>query len=267
MTTDTDTPTPAPATDVSWLGADAKPETSTYIQGKGFKAPGALAEAYINLEKAHSSRAFEAPKSEDTEGWKKVNAALGVPEAADKYDFGDIGKAMKPEEVQYWQGELHKLGIPQKQAAGLVAVASAKGAEMQKAKDEAFGKASDEGLAALRSEWGDKADANYDLASRGMKALAKEIGGISGDQIKAIEQAIGTRATHMLGLVAGRHMVEQPFTFGGQVQVGMTKEAAQKRLNDMGADPVAGKALIDKSNPAHMKYVDEKRALEQIAFG
>lgn len=252
--------------DYAWLGADTKPEISTYIQGKGFKAPGALAEAYMNLEKAHSSRVFEAPKPEDAEAWKKINAALGVPEAADKYDFGDTAKTMKPEELTFWQGELHKLGIPQKTAAGLVSVVTQRAKAFQDAKDQAFVKDSEEAFGKLKAEWGDNFDANYDLASRGMKALAKELGGLTGEQMKAMEQAIGTRAVHMLGLVAGRHMVEQPFTFGGQPRTGMTKEAAMRELNAMGSDAKYGPALMDRTNPLHREAVEKKRALEQVAF-
>lgn len=250
----------------AWLtGVDA--DTAKFITDATIKDLPGLAKTFVEQKKALSTpRPFEAPKAEDAEGWKKLNIALGMPETADKYDFGDIGKAMKPEEVQYWQGELHKLGIPQKQAAGLVAVAAAKGKALQDAKDQAFAKSSEEEFTKLKLEWGDKADANYDLASRGMKALAKELGNIDADKIKAMEQVIGTRGVHMLGLIAGRHMVEMPFNHGGQ-NTGMTKEAAQKALYEMGGDKELGPALVDKGHKRHAEVVERKRALEQIAFG
>lgn len=250
----------------SWLtGVDA--DTAKFITDATIKDLPSLAKTFVEQKRALSQpRPIEVPKPEDAEGWKKLNAALGVPEAADKYDFGDIGKAMQPEEVKYWQGELHKLGISQKSAAGLVAVAAAKGKALQDATDAAFTKTVEEDFGKLKSEWGDNYDANYDLAKRGMKALSEQLGGLTGAQLDGMQKIIGTRAVHMLGLIAGRHMVEQPFTFGGQSRGSITKEQAQKDLNAMAGDKELGPALVDRSHPRHKEAVEKKRALEEIAF-
>lgn len=252
---------------VEWLpGIDG--DSAKFVTDLGYRDLGSFVKGAIETKRAFSApRPLEMPKEGDVDGLKKLNAALGVPESADKYDFGELAKTLKPEEVQAWAGELHKLGIPNKTAAGLVGLVTQKGAAIQKAQDDAFVAASDAGFEKLKLEWGDDFDRNYDLAGRGMRALSQKLGGITPDQLKGIEKAIGTRATHMLGLTFGRHSVEAGFVMADGQHRGMTKEGAGVRLAEMQNDPVIRKALTDRNDPAHKKYQAEREQLGKIAHG
>ena len=248
-----------------WLpGVDG--DTVRFITDKTVKDLPGLAKGYVEAQRALSQpRPIEMPKEGDVEGLKKLHAALGVPETSDKYDLGEVAKAMKPEELKAWAADFHKLGIPNKAAAGLVGLVAARAAAHQKAVDDAFVAASEAGFAKLKLEWGDDFDKNYDLTKRGISALAQQLGGITADQMKAMEQAIGTRGVHMLGLVAGRHMVEAGFVMADGQQRGLTKEGARAELQAMMADGNIAKALTNKRDPNHQKHVARKIQLENIA--
>jgi hypothetical protein len=254
------------AASVDWLpGVDG--ETATFITGKTVKDLPSLAKGYVEAQRALSQPRFDIPKPEDAEGWKKINAARGVPEAPEKYTFGEVGKTLPPEVAKQWAPEFHKLGLTDKQGEGLIATVIAQAAAAQKAQDEAFVKASDEGFAKLQLEWGDNAARNLDLAGRGMRKLAEKLGGLTADQVKGMEKAIGTRGVHMLGLIMGEHTVEAGFVMSNGQNVGLSKEGARAELQAMMQDGTIAKALTNKRDPNHAKYVARKVQLENLAHG
>lgn len=250
---------------IEWLpGVDG--ETAQFITGKTVKDLPSLAKGYVEAQRALSQpRPFEMPKEGDTEGLKKLHAALGVPETPEKYTFGELGKTLPPEVVKQWAPEFHKLGVSDKQAAGLIASVSAQAAAAQAAQDAAFLKASDEGFEALKLEWGDKFEGNLDLAGRGMRKLSEKLGGLTADQVKGMEKAIGARGVHMLGLIMGEHSVEAGFVFSNGQNVGMSKEGARAELQAMMQDGAIAKALTNRRDPNHQKHLARKIQLEQLA--
>ncbi len=221
--------------ETAWI-AGADPEVATFITQKGFRDVPGLAKGYVEAQRALSSRTFEPPKPEDAESWKKVHAAMGVPEAPDKYDFGDVAKAMKPEDLATWSPEFHKLGLSSKQAQGLLGLVQSRAQAAQEAEAKAFGESSTAAFEKLKSEWGQQFEANYDLASRGIQALAKQLGGLKPEQMTAIEKAIGTKAVHELGLLMGRHMVEAKFVGPDGQTRSLTPEAASARRAEIARD-------------------------------
>lgn len=250
-----------------WLpGVDA--DTAKFITGKTVADLPGLAKGYVEAQRALSQpRPFEMPKEGDVEGLKKLNAALGVPDAPDKYDFGDAGKGMSDDAKKLWMGELHKLGIPQKAAAGLVGLVSAQAAaHQQKQVTEANGRI-EEAVTKLKAEWGDKYDANYDLANRGWVKVAGDIGW-SKEMMEAVERLPGgTRAIHQLGLLLGRHTVEAGFVGSDGQNKGMTREGARQELEAMFANSDHRKALLDRHHPGHAAAVARKMQLENLAHG
>lgn len=222
--------------DTSWL-TGVEPDVAKFITDKTVKSLPDLAKGYVEAQRALSTpRPFELPKEGDAEGMKKLHAALGVPEAPDKYEFGDLAKAMKPEELAQWSPEFHKLGLSSKQAQGLIGLVQQRSAAAQEAAEKAFGEASTQALAKLKSEWGNDYEKNYDMASRGLQALAKELGGLTPEQVTAIEKSIGTRAVHQMGLILGRHMVEAKFVAPDGQSRSMTPEAAKARRSEIARD-------------------------------
>ena len=277
MTTETTTTqattTTAPTTEQTvaqvgipnWLpGVDA--DTASFITGKTVADLPSLAKGYVEAQRALSQpRGFEVPKEGDVEGWKKFNAAIGVPETPDKYDFGEPGKAMTEDAKKLWTAEMHKLGIPNKQAAALVNLVSQQSAALTQQQTAAAQARIDEGVTKLKSEWGDKYDANYDLANRGWVKVAGEIGW-SKEMMDAVERIPGgTRAIHQLGLVLGRHTVEAGFVVQDGQHKGVTKEGAVAELQAMMGDGHMRKALTDKNHADHQRILARKIQLENIA--
>lgn len=255
---------PAPAMDTSWLGADAKPEISTYVQSKGFKGPAALAEAYINAERALSSRTFEPPKAEDQAGWAKIKAAMGVPEAADKYDLGDAGKGLKPEAAAEWTGMFHQLGLSNEQAAKLVGHVTAQAQAQATAQHEAYVQSSEQAAERLKAEMGDKWPAFHDLAMRGFTHVRQALK-LSDDKIDALERAIGTREMLTLAHLIGESKVEAGFVTSDGQHRGMTKDQARAAMNGLKGDPAKYQALLTRDHPNHAAVLSEWTQLRRIA--
>lgn len=254
----------APAVDTSWLGSDAKPEIASYVQTKGFKGPAALAEAYINAERALSSRQFEPPKAEDQAGWAKIRAAMGVPEAADKYDLGDAGKAMKPEALQQWGGVFHQLGLSNDQAAKLVGHVTAQAEAQQAQQHEAYVQASEQAAERMKAEMGEKWPAFHDLAMRGFNHVRQALK-LTDDKIDALERAIGTREMLALAHLVGESKVEAGFVTSDGQHRGMTKDQARAAMNGLKGDPVKYQALVSRDHPNHAAVLSEWTQLRRIA--
>lgn len=250
--------------DVSWLGTDAKPEITTYVQGKGFKSAAAVAEAYINAEKALSTRpAFEMPKPEDKDGRAKLFQALGVPETADKYDLGEPGKGLKPEAAKEWAGVLHKHNLTNEQAQGLVADVLGLNQAQQDAAQNAYVEQTTKDAERLKLEMGDKWPAYYDIAQRGFAVARKELG-LDDAAVDKLERAIGTKGLFALGKLIGDAKVEAGFVASDGQHRGMTKEGAKAAMNGFKADPVKSKALMRADDPGHAAALSEWNQLRRI---
>lgn len=252
---------------LDWLpGVDG--DTAKFISDATIKDLPSLAKTFMEQKRTLSQpRAFEMPKEGDAEGLKKLHAALGVPETPDKYDFGEVGKAMKPEEAKAWAAELHKLGIPNKTAAGLVQAVAVKAQAAKTADDAAVQARIDDGAGKLKAEWGDSYDKNYDLANRGWVAVATRAGWTK-EMMEAVERLPGgTRAVHQLGLILGQHTVEAGFVHSDGQHKGMTQSGAQGRLQEMMRDKDIAEALVNRNHPKHEIYLKEKQELGRIAHG
>lgn len=255
------------AADFSWMGQDAKPEVSTYIQQKGFKSPAALAEAYMNAERAISTRSFEVPKTDDQASWSKIRSAMGVPETADKYDLGELAKTMNPEALKPWTQVFHKLGIPNAAASELITAVSAQAAQAEAAREQAFVQSTQREAEAVKTKWGENYDANLDLARRGTAKLGELLGGWPDGALLALEKAIGTERLLNLGLVFGRHTVEAGFVTSDGQHKSMTKAQAQAERNAILSTPEKNQALYNASHPQHQAVKRTWTELGQIING
>jgi hypothetical protein len=254
------------APDLSWLGDGAKPEVQQYVQGKGFKSAAALAEAYQNAEKALSSRSFEPPKPEDAAGWAKIKAAMGVPEAPDKYDLGEAGKALKPEALQQWSPVFHQLGLSNEQASKLIATTTEMATKAQEAQHEAFVKQSEAAAERLKLEHGDKWPAFHDIASRGFNLIKQQLK-MDDAKIDALERALGTREMLSLAHMIGEAKVEAGFVASDGQHRAMTKDQARQAIAGFKGNPEKSAALLRSDHPNHAAVLSEWTQLRRIAEG
>lgn len=252
------------APDLSWLGEGAKPEVQQYVQGKGFKSAAALAEAYQNAEKALSSRSFEPPKPEDAAGWAKVRAAMGVPEAPDKYDLGEAGKALKPEALQQWSPVFHQLGLSNDQASKLIATTTEMAQKAQEAQHEAFVKTSEVAAERMKLEQGDKWPAFHDIAQRGFTLIKQQLK-LDDTKIDALERALGTREMLSLAHLIGEAKVEAGFVASDGQHRAMTKDQARQQIAAFKGNPEKSAALLRSDHPNHQAVLSEWTQLRRIA--
>jgi hypothetical protein len=252
------------APDLSWLGDGAKPEVQQYVQGKGFKSAAALAEAYQNAEKALSSRSFEPPKPEDTAGWAKIKAAMGVPEAPDKYDLGEAGKALKPEALQQWAPVFHQLGLSNEQAAKLVAQTTEMATKAQAVQEEAYVKQTETVAERMKLEYGDKWPAFHDIASRGFNVIKQQLK-LDDTKVDALERALGTRELLSLAHMIGEAKVEAGFVASDGQHRAMTKDQARQAIAGFKGNPEKYAALMKADHPNHAAALSEWTQLRRIA--
>jgi len=252
------------APDLSWLGDGAKPEVQQYVQGKGFKSAAALAEAYQNAEKALSSRSFEPPKPEDTAGWAKIKAAMGVPEAPDKYDLGEVGKSLKPEALQQWSPVFHQLGLSNEQASKLVAQTTEMATKAQAVQEEAYVKQTEATAERMKLEYGDKWPAFHDIASRGFNVIKQQLK-LDDTKVDALERALGTRELLSLAHMIGEAKVEAGFVASDGQHRAMTKDQARQAINGFKGNPEKYNALMKSDHPNHAAALSEWTQLRRIA--
>jgi hypothetical protein len=252
------------APDFSWLGEGAKPEVQQYVQGKGFKSAAALAEAYQNAEKALSSRSFEPPKPEDAAGWAKIKAAMGVPEAPDKYDLGEAGKALKPEALQQWSPVFHQLGLSNEQASKLIAQTTEMATKAQAVQEEAYVKQTEATAERMKLEYGDKWPAFHDIASRGFNVIKQQLK-LDDGKVDALERALGTRELLSLAHMIGEAKVEAGFVASDGQHRAMTRDQAKQAIAGFKGNSEKYAALTRADHPGHAAALSEWTQLRRIA--
>lgn len=249
------------STTPAWYEQASDPELKGFLSNKKFATPFELATAYRNLEGVYGAdkagRTILKPNDQvgadgkvtkrDDAGWSAFNKAIGVPEKAEDYKLpvpeGDDGAFAKTASV--W---MHKRGVPASAAVGLAEDWNGFIAEQVKAGEEADAMKAGTETAALRAEWGDKADANFALAQRGLNAVAK-IAGLNmeakGD-IEHLQAILGAGKMTKMFQAIGHLVKESGFAGGdgggdGGAIFSRTVESAQKELNQIQLDRTNGK--------------------------
>lgn len=191
---------------------------------------------------------------------------LGRPEAADKYSAGDFD-GLSPEQSAELKARGHKLGLTDKQMAGLhewnkEATAAAQQKLVQDAQIEFSNQE-----AALKREWGAAYDQNIQL---GKEAVAKL--GWTQEQIDAMQVGIGYDGVMKLAAQMGKSISEGRFVSNdagrqsGNPNV-LTPEQAKSELKKLQNDSEFQKAWLDKMHPKHEEVIARKSQLSKWAYG
>lgn len=228
---------PAGGNAAPWYGADAGDDVKGFVELKGWTDPKAAITSYRNLETLlgadKAGRAVVWPKDDaDADGWKALNAKLGVPETADAYklpvpdgDDGAFAKALAP--------LLLKAGLSTRQAEALATewngYQAAQLADIN-AKIETGVRAD---MDALKQEWGPAYPARCELAKRAAASL-----GLNEDDVADWVASSGYAKVQKTLAAMGERIGEDKFVGdgrpGGQV---MTPASASARLEQLKADP------------------------------
>ncbi len=206
------------------------------------------------------------PKEGDPqEVFDTYRQGLGVPDSADAYSREGLGGAFSDEVV----GGLLKTALE----AGVSSSAWEKlapaiaGAEV--ARREAGKAASAENMSALKGEWGEKYDANLDLAARAAEAMY-------GDSLSDIAKLrledgseVGTNPAWLKALAEIGESVGEGVLDGnsdGQ-NAGMSPDEAAAEIRAMWADEDTCKAMTDANHPQHDDVLEKKARLHKIEVG
>lgn len=237
----------------------------------------ALVKSHINAQSVISSRGITVPTKPDAppEEFAKVYDALGRPKEATGYVFAEIKDRPYTDADKQFQSSFaqvaHKAGISQK---GMDEIAGWWNG-MQGQLESNSAKVLTEATAQLKTDWGDKFDANMDGANRALKSVA-QAAGISVEEFKQIRLMDGSylgdnpMMVRVFAAVGGQ-LGETPFN-GGPPGAGR---------GDPFASPVAAKAEVDrlyaedftksdhaynnKRHPQHKWWVDRVMMLEALA--
>ena len=271
-TTTTQTTTNAPA-GIPWL-PNATSEEVAFAQSKGWdKEPNAPAaqvfRSYHNLQKV-----FGADKAQNTVMLPGENAdeptvnafynKLGRPETPDKYTaqkFDGMDDAMSKGFVE----QAHKLGITEKQLAGLHKWNEQAGAQIsEKIKtDGQIEYAQQESK--LKTEWGAAYDQNLQVAKEAAAKL-----GWTQEQIVAMQASLGYDGVMKLAHTMGKAVGESTFVNndagrGANRDNIMSPDQAKSELKKLQSDKEFQDAWLNKNHPKHEEMVKKKSQLSAWA--
>jgi hypothetical protein len=223
----------------AWYEGATNPDLKGWIASKGFADPMAAAESAWNLEKLighdKAGRTLVLPKdAADAEGWKAINAKLGVPADASGYQIPD---ALKDDPLmQHVAATALKANIPASALNTLlteIAPIAAEHAAKVEAEAVAASKAEVE---KLKAEWGGEFDQKSEFARRFLRQS-----GITDEQMAGIESAIGTtamlKAFHAWGAKTGESEFVDSQRGGG---MSGDRSAVQRQIGELRTKRMAG---------------------------
>lgn len=262
-------PAPAPVP-TSFLDEIQDSAQREWAQNKGWKSAAAVVQSAYNLEKmvgAPADQVVRLPADLSSgEAVRPILAKLGLPEAPDGYELPTPTDMTPDEGFMNWSKEaFHKAGLTKGQATDLVGQWNeyVQG-QVQAQQEEQQSRVTAEEQA-LRKELGQGYDVKMRMAQNAARSL-----GIQETDIDALEQSIGYARTMRLFMGLGEKLGESQFigsdgeTRGFNSQ--MTPAAAREAYNRMVADPVKGKALLDRMHPQHKDALAEKTRLFSIMY-
>lgn len=224
----------------TWFDSIPDAELKGFAQTKGWKDPASVVDGYRNLEKlvgVPKERLLKLPEKADDPAWSDVYAKLGRPEKPEAYEipvpegYGDPAFAKGIAEVA------HKHGLPKGAVQALAEYNNQYIAKLIEADTKERETKSAAELQQLKGEWGSRFDESAELARRASREF-----GVSEDQAKAIEGAIGTAGMLKLFNSIGAKLGE-PKGFdpgsgegGGGSGFGMTPEAARSQIKTLQGD-------------------------------
>ena len=220
------------ATGSGFLDLFTDEATRGYMERKGFKDVQALGASFASLERMMSSGRVPLPASEDdAEGYDRAFAALGRPETAADYGFGELAGA-DPEFSGQAAEWLFEAGVGKARAGALAEKWNAYVGERQAAEQAAFEAQSQADWIDLQREWGPRFAQNTETFRRGALTF-----GLSRQEMATIEAGLGTRRTVELFAKIGQGLAEDRFIDGeGRGSFGISREQAERRIASLRRD-------------------------------
>lgn len=200
----------------------------------------------------------------DKEGWATLNRRLGMPEAADKYDFSKVkhadGADLKPEFVKELQTAFWEDGVGADRASNIVSKLvkhlDASGESDKLIAQGELAKQKD----IIKTEWKGREEANMFIAKQAVERL-----GLNKDTVEALEKTSGYAVTMQALLKIGQAMGESKFVTNDAdpAKGTLSREQASAKMNELKRDSI----WVDRFNKGGVKENQEHDALARIAAG
>lgn len=238
--------------------------TRGFIQTKGWKTPADVLGSYQNLEKLlgadKAGRGVVLPKDDaPPEEWAAFHNRLGRPETVDGYKLpvpeGDKGEFAK--QAASW---FHEAGLTTKQAETLAAKWNEHMGGSMQSQQAAFEQQAAIDVQDLQKEWGDKFEAQSELARRAIREA-----GMSKEDGQAIERALGIKKAAQVFAFLGKQFSEAPMKGGegaNRGAFGGTPEDARARISALKGDAGWTAKYLSGDTDARAEF----ERLHRIAF-
>lgn len=249
-----------------WDKPDQK-ETRDWVANKAYADPFVLAKTAQGLEREaaalRSAKGYPADvvgpdgavTKADENARRAWNAAVGVPETADKYDIPLPANNPYPEFGEMMRQEFHKAGVPAAMAPQLVKGYEAAVTAMEQKLQAQENAVSQAALLKLQQDWGPQYQERVAIGARGKEWLAREVGGLNDLQMRTLESVLGTDKFMAAMWKIGSGNKEAGFagglTAGGGAFQGGASEA-QTQFDTLTADRSAGR-ISDSQWREHSK--------------
>jgi len=240
----------------SWGLSD---EDKGYIQSSNYQDASAVVKAlretksYVGADKNDLIRVPKADKDGNRD-LSEVFKALGRPEKAEDYQFGDTDFAKAAAQ------KLFDIGITSKQASALMEFMTEQDNANKAKSDEEWNTSVEKGIAALKKEWGADYEANIAVMQQAMRDIVEKTG-FTQDELDKIEQTLGTdKATKLfyaIGASNGGIKNLQNYNAGQE-----TPEIAAYKLKEMMSDKETAKLLAQKDH----KTMSEVKRLTELSM-
>lgn len=221
---------------------------------KNFKDVADLTKGFVETKKMVGN-AIRIPKADaKPEEFDAFYARLGRPETPDKYEFT---RPQVPENVKYdeemetaFKGMAHKAGLSPRQAQALLEGYN----EMQVKRLSGYTGQMEQGIAALKKEWGANYEKQIGLASR----VVKEVGGE--EMINLLnETGLGNHPTLVKFFAKlGAESADPGFIIGEDHHDAASQDAIKLKINEIMNDPK------HPYNDSHAGYEVRQAALNQV---
>lgn len=269
-------PPAAGATPPEWFAGFQNAELKTWITGKGFKAPEAVAESAYNLEKLlghdRAGRTLVIPKDDSpAEEVAAYHAKIGVPAKPEDYKF-EIPPGADPGLAKEAAAWMHKNAVPAKSAQGVVNDWNAYMAKAAADQTAAVAAKNAAEMTALQTEWGQAFTPNMELAKRATNQFLNQyLPGTNDAERKAsleqIERFMGTdkmlKMLQNLGSRLGEHQVINSGSPQGGGAV-LAPAEAKTKIAQLMADPVWAKAY--REGGMKSAQFEEMTRLQKMAY-
>lgn len=236
-------------------------ELREWVANKAFADPITALESAYNLEKlvgAPPDQIIKLPKPDDAAAWDQVWNRLGRPEKPEGYELPvPVGADGKPSEAdakfsQFVAGVFHKAGLPKAMAQAIAKQVNEYSAQQRQAYVQELETRANQELEALKAEWGQEYDKRAEWGRRGLKAYGEKAG-LTGDDLNALENAIGTAKMLKLFVALGETTGEHDFGGGGEGGgSALTPQQAKAKIDELRQQRMENKI----SQEDYLKEVD-----------